>query len=142
MRAHFTRTANTQPGRRKRRAGFLLTYWAAVLLFGILQPCCASAADVVPPGHANLLDGGTVVNEHGSRHSYCLGLDALHNAPLIASPVVNFGDDDEPAASYLASSNYLDDAGAATAAYRGDYLANDLATFSPPIYLTTLRLRL
>jgi hypothetical protein len=142
MRAHFTRTPDARTGRHKRRAGFLLTYWVAVLLFGILQSCCASAADVLVPDHADIFGAVPGVNEHGSRHFYCQGLDALHNATLIASPVVNFGDDNEQKPPVLASSNTLDRAGDAIAAYRGDGPANDLATFSPPIYLTTLRLRL
>ncbi len=153
--------------RRKRRAGFLLTYWATALIIGVLQPCCESIAAAVPHDHEATAAAGKATvaaqemstHNHGvgnhdraiaadqantqssPEHVHCQGIEAFHNLPAVTSSMLTFVDGDEKKPPSLTSLN-------SSAVFAGYEFAvnwnrySNVHTSSPPIYLRTLRLRL
>lgn len=164
MKCPIVKSGVPRDGRRKRRASFLLTVWATALIFGVIQTCCASIAAPGPydhethtftgaapvatqdqdhefGNHNHFLAAHPLDEQNPSGHDRCQGIDAFHNVPVIASATLKSVDDNDPKTPSFATpiTNIIFN-GYAFAVYRSHY--SNVHITSPPVYLTTLRLRL
>ena len=125
--------------RLRRVAPWVLTFWAAFLLLTFMQPCCEVLAAALPHDHSHLNTGShhDDTDDVPAHHDHCTKFQNLHSILPDTIPLTAEG---EYAWSIVV------DAGSSAWSSRSKHTTVSHTPFhhgtSPPLYLSTLRLRI